>query len=391
MSKEELFYIQTLKDFIHGNKTTVVNDLNWQDINSLAISQNTNGIVFYQCKDFIPKEYLNQFNSLYMSELYNYGMRVNYTNEIKNAFENNNIDYFLVKGLELSKYYSIPALRTMGDSDFIVKDELKEKAYSLVEGLGYSIYDGGNEKIYYKNKIEVEIHHKLLYADDANKKEEVEFFEDMFDHVQNNKLDPSYHFIFLIFHLKKHILRMGCGFRQFMDLAIIAKNEKLNWNYINDSLNKLNLLKFKNVSMSLVYKWFDYKFEDSLLDLDDDFYEQTTLNILKNGVHGWDNEENDLNLAALSLNNTKDQSSVKQKVSYLFMRYFPSYDKLRNNSTYSFVNNKPYLLPVAWLYRFYLSIKNKKAAREVFKTFKGVSISKQEANKRLNTLEKWGL
>jgi len=82
MKKEELYYIQILKDHLHKNKTEYIEGLDWDELYKISSTQNTNGIVFSQCKSFIPEDYFNKFNNLFLSEIYNYGIRKNYTDEI---------------------------------------------------------------------------------------------------------------------------------------------------------------------------------------------------------------------------------------------------------------------------------------------------------------------
>jgi len=392
MNKEQIFYIQILKDFILGSKTQAVDDLDWLKLSEYALSQNTNGIVYNQCKDFIPSVYKQRFSSLYLAEVYNYGTRIALTREIVERFKENNIPYFIVKGPVVAEYYPIAALRTMGDSDFIVKQEYKDKACKIMEELGYTYQEmASNECIYYKNNLMFEIHHRLMYQEVLNVEEEIDFCANCWDYVKDNKLDDSFHFIFLIIHLKKHLIYDGIGIRQFIDLVCMAQKCKLNWDYINESLKSINLYEFKNTVEAFLYKWFGYKLEENIIDIDDDFLDIETIKILSNGVHGSNNEDNDLNMASFSMNKKQGSNNIFSRIRYGLLRYFPSYTILKDKKSFEFIIDRPYLLPIAWLKRFYLAIKNQRALNEINKSIKGMFMSNEELSKRNDAYGKWGL
>ena len=138
----------------------------------------------------------------------------------------NKIQYFSVKGLAIADYYPMPALRTMGDIDLVVKD--KENVKNLLITIGYSFneeeFNGWfNEWHFFKHGVEFELHDYLMYEQSLIPIEEVRYFNKCWDYVTDNELDWNYHFVLLIAHLRKHLLR-GVGFRQFLDIAILIKN-----------------------------------------------------------------------------------------------------------------------------------------------------------------------
>jgi len=389
MNNDIKFYINVLSDFINERKTKPTENIDWEKIKEYAYNHNTNGIVFYQCRDFMPKEIYVHFNSLYMAEIYSYGKRINLTRSISDSFIKNNITYCLLKGTIVSSNYPIPALRTMGDSDFLVKQENIEKAYKLMDELGFTLEASLNERAYYKNNLEFEIHYSLNYEKDISDSE-IDFYNSAFNYINNNVLDKSYHFIFLLLHLKKHLLNAGIGFRQFMDLAVEIKKSDLDWNFIYKEIDKMNLTKFMNTCLFLTYEWFGIKNDREIVSLDKSFIEEATLKILKNGVQGFSDKENNENTA---FNKISDGKKVNffSKTKYIMELYFPSYDYFKNDVNYRFLQNKKYLLPIAWIYRFYLSIKNNNALFEIKRSIKGIFMSKKEIEKRKSNKDNWGL
>ncbi len=389
MKKEVNFYISILADFLNERKTEPVNEIDWKLLCDYALSQNTNGIVYYQCKDFIIEPYRSALMKNYMAEIYAYGNRMNLTREIEKAFNDNNVTYCLVKGPVVAANYPIPALRTMGDSDFVVNDKTKEKAYSLMEELGYELKFSLNERAYFKNHLEFEVHHSLTYELDEDNLE-TKFCQRVWDYVKDNKLDSSYHFIFLLLHLKKHLITEGVGFRQFMDLAVEIKKSELDWDFINEEVEKMNLTKFMNVCLSLTYRWFDIKAEREIIPVEEEFFNESTLKILNNGVHGFDDEDNMATPAFKAMSRDGDVNTFS-KIKYMLQLYFPPFEYFRNDVNYEFLRKRPYLLPCAWIYRFYLSLKNNNAMTEIKRSLKGLFMSKKEIDRRKSNNDNWGL
>ncbi|NCU27417.1 hypothetical protein EOM86_11990, partial [Candidatus Nomurabacteria bacterium] len=62
-----------------------------------------------------------------------------------------------------------------------------------------------------------------------------------FDHfIVNGRLDDSFHFVFAIYHLCKHFMNSGVGFRQFVDVAVLIKNDdRINWMWTENKLKEI--------------------------------------------------------------------------------------------------------------------------------------------------------
>jgi len=389
LRREDKFYIQILKDFIHGDKTTLVENIDFKIIIDYGKTQNTNGIVFYQCKDFIPKEYLASANSYYASEIYAYGIQTNLTRTITNKLKENEIDHFVIKGPVVSKYYPINALRTMGDSDIVVKEKDLAKACDIMLELGYKEENSEKEIAFFKDGKEVEIHTHLIYPSKKRSNEEIELCDRCWNYVKDNNLDETFHFMYLLLHLKKHLYGIGIGIRQFVDLALMMKNCQIDYAFIDQEFTKLNLLKFKNVTLSLISKWFDVG--SQLVEISDEFYEEATLKILKNGVHGFDNQDNKLNDTFMSMSGKDNKLDGRGKGHYLSEMFFPKYEVMIKMEKYQFLKDRKYLLPIAWVYRFILSLINNKAFKQIKETLTNSFFLNSEMKKRQKERDNWGL
>ena len=104
--------------------------------------------------------------------------------QIFHSFSEAGIPFFTVKGLDVARFYPVPALRTMGDSDIVIHPEDKDKAHAVMTGLGYQTMRKANiEWIYSKGGLVFEIHDRLLYDMPFNSKAGLESVDQAWDHA----------------------------------------------------------------------------------------------------------------------------------------------------------------------------------------------------------------
>lgn len=397
MTKEQSFFLQVLSDHLNGRQTNPQENIDWSVIMTLTQNHQVNGIVYWQCKDFLPDELGKRLRNKYFSELYFYYNREALFKQVKQAFSAAQIPFYTVKGLAVAQYYPIPALRTMGDCDIVVHTEDKEKANSVLISLGYENQSkAAKEWVYYKNNLEFELHDHLLYDEFGSSKSSRMFTDaSAWKETVNTtdgtryELNWSFHFAFLLLHLKKHIIHYGVGFRQFMDLAVVLQHCDLDWAWLRETMIELELLDFALVCLALLRRWFGIVCPVESKVLDEAFYEVSTEQIIKNGVFGFDNKTNSKN-AAINTIIWRCGPLWWVRVKVLLRSAFPTYQDMRYVPYYSFVNRRPWLLPAAWIYRFFRSVRyrmtrNGKALLDKAMTDEGT------LNARTELLAKWGL
>lgn len=388
MTKEQSYFLRIISDHIKGDVTKPEADLNWSIILEYAKNHQLNSIVYYQCKSFIPAEYKAALNKQYSSAVFYYTNRVMCMKKIEQEFSKHGIAFFTVKGLDAAAYYPQPALRTMGDSDIVVHLSDKEKAGKLLLDMGFENQShGGFEWVYFKNDLEFELHHDLLYDQPSNPSELTEYFKGAWDFTKqgNNtlksSLDSSFHFLYLLVHLRKHFVYCGVGIRQFVDLVVMCQKADLNIEWLQSQLDQLNLSGFASMCMGICERWFDMKLPFAK-PLDDDFFELSTDKIFCNGVFGTQDKENANTLTHYSV-------TKKGRASVLLSYIFPSYKNVKDAEYYSYVNHKPYLLPVVWIHRVVRLLV--KGADDSQKNHAIAIFDGEQSKKYDEFFKKWGL
>lgn len=391
MNYEQNAFLKILKDYLNKEETVFDNDIDWNQIYKYSAEQNLTSIIYVQCKNIIPDQYKARFLSQYSSSIVLSRNRNNIFNSIKNEFDDNEIKFFIVKGSEIANLYHHPDLRTMGDTDIILsKDDLNKANKILIDKLSFNKTEDFNEWVYFKNNFEFELHHSLVYDEDnANFIEGQEYLNDYWAHTyvdENNNyhLDWNFHLIYLLFHLRKHIINEGIGFRQFLDIAFVCKKINLDWNNIIEVLGSINLLSFSKNVFTLLNRWFDIKTPLVKDSFDEEFYNEIINKIYKDGVFGHINEDNKV-VQYTSISNEKD-NKLFTKVKYIFRLIFPSIKALKSFPYLSWIKDRNYLIPIAWLYRLFYILFNKNKMQYLNQM---LDISDEDIENRKSFINKW--
>lgn len=391
MTKEATYFVLILSDHLAKRKTSNLEGIDWHVIEHLARAHQVTGIVYYQCRDYIPREMLPSFEEGFVSTLYLYQNRKAALKEISETF-NNSICYVVVKGPEIAIYYPVPDLRTMGDCDLLIAKSDWEKAIELMRDLGYK---GQNDTDIpqwgcQKENFFFELHKDLIQGGEYTNNKQEQFFNDYEPYNQEGHLDWNFHYLFLLMHLRKHFMNSGVGIRQFMDLVVVAEGVKnLDWPWISQRMSELGLEKFAGVCFSILKEYFGTNIPIVYTELDDGFIDTVMERIINNGVFGKLDTSNRTNIAKNNLIfHTKYRSAYR--IRKLAQKLFPPYESMVEYPNCDYLRKKPYLLPLTWFYRFYLLCKRKNK-QSMLETLRNCLISNRELDERKDFLLHMGL
>jgi len=383
MTSEQRYFIEALSNFVNVKKsgcesetTHEAENLNKEVLSSYAKKHEVQAILYYQTKD-------SNYLSAYSSTLYSNTNRKNMVQKVTDIFD---FPYFIVKGSSIAELYPVPELRTMGDIDMVVHTEDRERVHDILTSQGYKCTSKQDirEWQYYKNNMEFELHDHLVYSEAVNNSKQEAFFNNFWPYVKNNTINWNFHFLFLISHLRKHFMNEGVGFRQFMDIAIVSKYGKLDWSWIEEKAEQIELIDFLRTVLAFNTHWFNVITPITTPKLDNDFYESATEKIFEDGVFGFGNEHNADSKAANLYRKNGKLGMLGSAIGVLF----PSYKTLITVPKYSWLKGRAYLLPLAWIYRFIMGrSKSKGAVESMKKSFAGLAqIERREA-----MYKQWGL
>ena len=85
------------------------------------------------------------------------------TDHLIQAFDENSIDYMLLKGTVIRSMYPNPEMRSMGDADILIKEEQYSKIVPILEKSGFNfVKESGNELCWEKSPFFLELHRFLV-------------------------------------------------------------------------------------------------------------------------------------------------------------------------------------------------------------------------------------
>lgn len=140
--------------------------------------------------------------------------------ELKKLLDNAEIPFVILKGNAAAINYKDPSLRMMGDIDFLVPQDLYDRAKTIMRSSEYvELRDNGRHTGFRKDKVTFEIHHHFSHEID------IEGF--LIDGLQSRTLSNFEEYTFpilprlanglvLLDHLRNH-LKAAIGIRQIID------------------------------------------------------------------------------------------------------------------------------------------------------------------------------
>lgn len=403
MTMEQSVFIQILADHIHGRCSMPKNPaLDWEKLVSYAKKQALTGLVYIQLRDFF-KEYPNaapeieeQLHRGFHTDVYLYANREAELHEFSRRC--GTIPLVLMKGSVLQSCYPVPVLRSMGDIDIVIHTKDRQKTDEIMLAEGYSkMVDNHAVWTYEKDSIQFEIHDHMFYEHLANDVDYRGYFDQVWEHVrliegkENIYVpDENFHFLYLVTHLAKHIINKGMGFRTFMDLIFLTQKtgEKMDWEWIRRELENLKLWGFTKTCFAFCEQWFDVRMPVKTGTLDMNFYSEVTAKMFNDGIFGLENSQNEAAHSAKEIKRS-DASYWQTAVKLTIHRLFPPYRDIQLVPWYRFVDGRPWLLPAAWVYRWFYTIFHKfKWSRDLLME----PYSKRKViEKREKMISGWGL
>ena len=382
---EHTILLDVLSDHLHKRKTVLPADADLTALAGMARRQQVDGIVYVQC-GYPP---IPSLAEAYSAATYYYANRTRMMAKIKAAFTKQQIPFFTVKGLTVAKYYPIPALRTMGDCDVVVPPARMQDAIEAMRSLGF---EGADEIHHHEwscdgGGLHFEVHDQLEQDLKTVSKAQQTFFNDFMPYLTEGELDRNFHFLFLLSHLRKHWVGSGVGVRQFFDLAAILQNgEPLDFVWIEEKLRELDMTDLAHVCYSLIERWFGVCVPVEFERLGDADAVRVTEVVLQNGVFGTgDLHDGRKSRYALS----KGPLWFKNLV-FLFQSVFLPYKELKRYEGITYLDGRPWLLPAAWVHRFFLLLKRRDMSK-TRETLQQNIVSKDDLETRKDYLQKLGI
>ena len=337
---------------------------------------------------------------------------------IQDFFEENNIWYMLLKGMVIRKYYPAPELREMADNDILFDNKYSKEVYDFMTARGYKSddYNKGYHDEYLKPPAyNFEMHRQLVSSKERPKW--YEYYKDVKSILINDAngknqfyFSDNDFYVYFIVHTYKHFLNSGMGLRTVLDVYLYLNNlqDKLDFDYIEEQLKKLDAYDFEQTFRSLAFKMFGENAKEGNAAADElqESFDAKEQDMLRESFdakkqdklcgsfdakeqdkwwNSFDDKEHDMlsyildagtygnleNSVAHKMGYTKgEKKKASDKAKYIFRRLFPSMDTIEE--FFPFFYKHKWAIPFLYIYRIGKMpfTRRKKVAGELREVFK---------------------
>ena len=333
----------------------VIDDAKFSFLFKFASHHSLNSLLYKVLKDTkvqVSEENLKKLEDYYLSNLRKDVLFAKEREALNKFLNDNQIHFLPLKGLVLRDYYPDPYTREYADNDILfgskdtaIKDFFVRRGYKC-EAFRKSNHDVFVKKPFYNFEM-----HRDLFIDDDKRIKNISYFKNSlkntpikngFEHVLSNEN----FYIYFTAHTYKHFSKSGCGIRTLIDYYLFLKSVRLDFDYIDKELEKIDLVGFSHSVSALSIKLFD----DQPLTKEE---KEMLLFIASSGTYG--TMEHIVNKGV----------KEKGKFGYLMSRLFPPYSFYK--TAYPWAYYTIILIPVAWFMRFFriLFTNPRKATNEI--------------------------
>ena len=321
--------------------------------------------------------------------------RIFAANELIAEFEKRGIKLCVMKGFIVREFYPVPELRTFGDIDFLIEKGNEADVISVMNELGYNREAGEEHVMSFKKDLEYYEFHTSLAEDDAFDENVQKLIDGAWDYVKPYggykniyEFEDEYHLFYLIFHIAKHFRVSGAGVRMFCDIAGFVKEKTfLDYERLSGYLKSCDMLLFAKNVFAICEKWFGVKNPiDAVYSVSDELYNEIAEYVLNGGTFGFCGSS--LEASEIRREMDKNDSGNAEKRT-LFRFFFPTYEKMKKR--YPFIEGKKFLLPIAYIMRFFGNIFRPRRAKKAVSRLQGITKGGDEAIRQHDMYKECGL
>ena len=360
MDREAQYLLHLLGAFLRQEAPENPGELDWGKLMQLSGIHTVSGILGYMAMSWSicpDRERKAELRGACLATIDVYNRRGALADQLLERLNTAGIDHIVMKGYVFRECYPVPELRTYGDIDLVIRPEDRQKCNELMLSLGYRL-DHDWEPVYsYLRQDEFyEIHTQIMEIDVSDKANHRDYFDSAWDYVRlksghSYRFTPEFHFLYMITHIAKHVVSSGAGARMYLDVAAFIRHfgASLDWGYIRQELEQLRLSDFANIVLTMTQRCFGVESPLPLMPVQEDTWNDFLEFTMAGGIFGRVGRDSGTN----SLTSQNRSEEGISRIGTVVKRLFPAAKTIE--SRYTYLRDKPWLLPVAWVHRLVIT------------------------------------
>lgn len=234
MEKQHQILLPLLASSLFERQEILITDIDWDKLYQEAMSQAVFPLIFTELDLTIPSEKKEEWENRFR---YYISVNTNVTyehSELNDTLAKRNIPYVILKGVASASYYPNPALRVLGDVDFLLAEKDMESATELLTEIGFTAKDEeiqGKHLGFHRRSSVWEMHRSINGVPEGEAQAIVdEYLSDIIEtavdyQTENGTIkipDTFHHGLVLLLHTASHLTSEGIGLRHLCDWAVFA-------------------------------------------------------------------------------------------------------------------------------------------------------------------------
>lgn len=337
----------------------------WQALADLARSHHIEALLLDAAlavpgENAPARELIDQWQAAAMNTMMSQGALAIQASMLTQTLDEAGVKAVMLKGMALKALYPQPDLRTMSDLDLLVAPAQQEAAHAAMEAVGYTVVERepGVDVMRAPEGLRVELHSQLfdkteegflsrldenaLFPIESAVREEVYCGEAWV-------FPPQEHLAFLLLHMAKHLITTGFGLRQLADYSLFIENRgsEIDFTALRAQMKALSLEGMMDALTDVCRRYLSLSDGPWSVKVPRETTEELLGDILDAGVFGKSSRERTRS-AAVVYRSFETADGDKGR---LRRALFPSARTLK--APYLYAREHPWLLPVAWVHRFF--------------------------------------
>ena len=292
--------------------------------------------------------------------------------QLSDALSGAGIDHLPVKGWYLRHLYEVPELRTFGDIDILIRREDRARVHELMLAQGFTVQTDWEPTYTYCRGTELyELHTNLMDASLDDRSDLPAYFADAWTHAapvrgRCHAPEETFHFLYTLCHLAKHLYTGGAGLRMYLDAALFIhrRGPELDWSAVRREMEELKLGRFLDTVLSCCESWFavtapcDFERVDAAQELLSYTLDADLFGKLRDK-------------SVVQSRNRRESAESDGRASAVRRILFPPYKALVKRYTY--IEGRKWLIPVALVHRAAVNVKNLTARTNAIRSIAATS------------------